>query len=77
MIQVTRKDAKEPLESMLRRFTRRVQQSGVIAVVKQKQHFEKPLSKPERRQRAIVRKERKIIKNQIEQRTGVKSTPRR
>ncbi len=66
MIQVTRKDAKEPLESLLRRFTRRVQQSGVIAVVKQKQHFEKPLSKTERRQRAIVRKERKIIKNQTE-----------
>lgn len=66
MIQVTRKDAKEPLESLLRRFTRRVQQSGVIAVVKQKQHFEKPLSKTERRQRAIVRKERKTIKNQTE-----------
>jgi len=66
MIQVTRKDAKEPLESMLRRFTRRVQQSGVIAVVKQKQHFEKPISKTERRQRAIIRKERKIIKTQTE-----------
>lgn len=66
MIQVTRKDAKEPLEAMLRRFTRRVQQSGVIAVVKQKQYFEKPLSKTERRQRAIVRKERKIIKTQAE-----------
>lgn len=66
MIQVTRKDAKEPLEAMLRRFTRRVQQSGVIAVVKQKQYFEKPLSKTERRQRAIIRKERKIIKTQAE-----------
>jgi ribosomal protein S21 len=66
MIQVTRKDAKEPLESLLRRFTRRVQQSGVIAVVKQKQHFEKPLSKTERRQRAIVRVERKNIKTQAE-----------
>lgn len=64
MIQVTRKDAKEPLESLLRRFTRRVQQSGVIVVVKQKQYFEKPISKTERRQRAIIRKERKIIKNQ-------------
>lgn len=74
MIQVTRKDAKEPLESMLRRFTRRVQQSGVIAVVKQKQYFEKPLSKTERRQRAIVRKERKNIKTQTER---LKPTNRR
>jgi ribosomal protein S21 len=64
MIQVTRKDAKEPLEAMLRRFTRRVQQSGVIAVVKQKQYFEKPISKTERRQRAIIRQERKVVKSQ-------------
>jgi len=64
MIQVTRKDAKEPLESVLRRFTRRVQQSGVITVVKQNQYFEKPLSKRERRQRAIVRSERKNLKSQ-------------
>lgn len=62
MIQVTRKDAKEPLENMLRRFTRKVQQSGVVAVAKQSQYFEKPLSKRERRERAIVRKNRKIQK---------------
>lgn len=49
---------------MLRRFTRRVQQSGVITVVKQKQYFEKPLSKTERRQRAIIRQERKNAKTQ-------------
>lgn len=62
MIQVTRKDPKEPLENMLRRFTRKVQQSGTAAVVKQKQYFEKPISKRERRQRAIVRSERKTQK---------------
>ncbi len=62
MIQVTRKDSKEPLENMLRRFTRKVQQSGVMAVSKQSQYFEKPLSKRERRERAIVRKNRKIQK---------------
>ncbi|MCA9333836.1 30S ribosomal protein S21 [Candidatus Saccharibacteria bacterium] len=62
MIQVTRKDPKEPLENMLRRFTRKVQQSGVIAVAKQNQYFEKPMSKRDRRERAIVRKERKIQK---------------
>lgn len=63
MIQVTRKDAKEPLENMLRRFTRKVQQSGVILAVKQNQYFEKPMSKPERRTRAIIRRDRKNQKN--------------
>ena len=62
MIQVTRKDTKESPENLLRRFNRKVQQAGVIAVVKQKQYFEKPISKVERRQKAIVRQERKSLK---------------
>lgn len=62
MIQVTRKDSKESIENLLRRFTRKVQQSGVIMSAKQVQYFEKPISKPERRQKAIVRRERKAEK---------------
>lgn len=62
MIQVTKKDAKEPTENLIRRFTRKVQQTGVVALAKQAQHFEKPLSKRDRRLKAIVRKERKAIK---------------
>lgn len=62
MIQVTRKDSKESLENLLRRFNRKVQQSGSLAVVKQSQYFEKPVSKRERRQKAIIRKERKAVK---------------
>lgn len=62
MIQVTRKDSKESTENMLRRFTRKVQQSGVIAVAKQGQYFEKPTSKRDRRLKAIVRRERKALK---------------
>ncbi|HET9174683.1 MAG TPA: 30S ribosomal protein S21 [Candidatus Saccharimonadales bacterium] len=62
MIQVTRKDSKESLENLLRRFNRKVQQSGTIAVVKQAQFFEKPTSKRERRSKAIIRQERKAIK---------------
>lgn len=62
MIQVTRKDSKESLENMLRRFTRKVQQSGVVAVAKQNQYFEKPMSKRDRREKAIVRRERKALK---------------
>ena len=62
MIQVTRKDNKESLENMLRRFNRKVQQSGNLAIVKQRQYFEKPISKRDRRLKAIVRQERKISK---------------
>ena len=62
MIQVTRKDSKESVENMLRRFNRKVQQSGIVAIVRQKQYFEKPISKPERRQKAIIRKQRKAQK---------------
>jgi ribosomal protein S21 len=62
MIQVSRKDSKESLENILRRFTRKVQQSGVITTAKQVQYFEKPMSKRDRRQKAIVRRERKAIK---------------
>ncbi|HMS50151.1 MAG TPA: 30S ribosomal protein S21 [Candidatus Saccharibacteria bacterium] len=62
MIQVTRKDSKESFENLLRRFNRKVQQSGLLAVAKQAQYFEKPLSKRDRRKKAIVRRERKIEK---------------
>lgn len=62
MIQVTRKDSKESLENMLRRFTRKVQQAGVVTRAKQNQYFEKPMSKRDRREKAIVRRERKALK---------------
>ena len=56
MIQVTRKDGKESADAMLRRFTRKVQQSGVLATEKNQQFHTKPLSKVERRKSAIARK---------------------
>ncbi len=62
MIQVSRKDSKESTESLLRRFTRKVQQAGVITTAKQAQRFEKPLSKRDRREKAIIRRERKALK---------------
>ena len=64
MIQVTKKDPKESTESLLRRFTRKVQQSGVIITAKSTQYFEKPISKRDRRRKAIVRRARKNIKIQ-------------
>lgn len=62
MLYVTRKDPKEAPENMLRRFNRRVQQSGVLATAKMNQRFQKPLSKRERREKAIIRRERKADK---------------
>ncbi|HVX23843.1 MAG TPA: 30S ribosomal protein S21 [Candidatus Saccharimonadales bacterium] len=62
MIQVSRKDSRESLENLLRRFNRKVQQSGAVSVVKQNQFFEKPVSKRERRRKAIIRQERKALK---------------
>jgi ribosomal protein S21 len=62
MITVTRKDSRESTENMLRRFSRKVQQSGVLASAKQGQHFEKPISKSERRVKAIIRQQRKAQK---------------
>lgn len=62
MVQVTRKDQKEANENIIRRFNRRVLQSGVLAEAKGSMRFSKPISKAERRQKAIIRKERKADK---------------
>lgn len=62
MIQVTRKDSKESVENLLRRFSRKVVQSGMLTTVKERQTFEKPLSKRDRRTKAIIRNERKAAK---------------
>ncbi len=59
MIQVTKKDKNESTESLLRRFSRKMLQSGVVMQVKATQRFEKPLSKRERRKKAIVRTARR------------------
>lgn len=62
MIEVTKKDSKESTENLIRRFNRRVQQAGVINTVKQMQFFEKPISKRDRRSKAIIRQQRKALK---------------
>lgn len=64
MIQVTRKDSNEANENLLRRFNRKVLQSGVLANAKATQRFLKPISKVERRKKAIIRRARKADKVQ-------------
>ena len=62
MVQVTRKDEREANENIIRRFNRKVLQSGILAEAKASKRFAKPISKPERRIKAIIRKERKADK---------------
>lgn len=62
MVQVTRKDEREANENIIRRFNRKVLQSGVLSTAKSSMRFEKPMSKTDRRKKAIIRKERKAEK---------------
>ena len=70
-IQVTRKDQKEANENIIRRFNRKVLQSGVLSEAKTSMRFSKPLSKTERRKKAIIRRERRAEKT-AKMRLGVR-----
>jgi ribosomal protein S21 len=61
-IKVTRKDNQEANENIIRRFNRKVLQSGVMPVVKARMRFSKPISKRDRRRKAIVRDVRRAEK---------------
>lgn len=62
MVQVTRKDEREANENIIRRFNRKVLQSGILAEAKTAMRFSKDISKTERRKKAIIRRERKATK---------------
>jgi ribosomal protein S21 len=62
VLQVIRKDDRESLENLIRRFNKKVQQSGVLGVARRKKYFEKPISKREQREIAIRKKARKEVK---------------
>ncbi len=61
-IKVTRKDQSEANENIIRRFNRKVLQSGMMPLAKSQMRFSKPISKTERRKKAIIREERKAEK---------------
>ena len=63
-IKVTRKDHNEANENIIRRFNRKVLQSGVMPLAKSQQRFSKPISKRERRRKAILREIRKAEKTE-------------
>ncbi len=59
MVKVTRRDDKEANENLIRRFNRKVIQSGVIGAKKASSRVQKKVSKTERRKAAIVAKARR------------------
>ena len=61
-IKVTRKDQNEANENIIRRFNRKVLQSGVMPLAKSQMRFSKPISKRERRKKAILRERHKAEK---------------
>ena len=63
-IKVTRKDQGEANENIIRRFNRKVLQSGIMPLAKSQLRFSKPISKCERRRKAILREIRKAEKTE-------------
>jgi ribosomal protein S21 len=64
-IRVTRKDQSEANENIIRRFNRKVLQSGVMATAKEGMRYAKPISKRDRRIKAILRDKRKDEKAEL------------
>ncbi len=58
MLEVTRKDD-ESVENLVRRFNKKIIQSGILATARKKKYFEKPISKREARAIAIRKSARK------------------
>ncbi len=49
----------ESFESALKRFTKRVQQDGILAEARRREHYEKPSVRPKKKAAAKRRKSRK------------------
>ena len=64
LIKVTRKDPNEANDNIIRRFNRKVLQSGMMPLAKSQLRFSKPISKRERRRKAILRDIRKAEKTE-------------
>ena len=63
-IKVTRKDQSEANENVIRRFNRKVLQSGMMPLAKSQMRYSKPISKRERRKKAILREIRRAEKTE-------------
>ena len=63
-IKVSRKDQSEANENVIRRFNRKVLQSGIMPLAKSQLRFSKSISIRERRVKAILREQRKAEKTE-------------
>ena len=54
----------ESFESMLRRFTKKVQQSDILGEARRREHYEKPSIKRKRKQAAKRRKAARALRRQ-------------
>jgi len=61
VLEVTRKED-ESAENLVRRFNKKVIQSGILTTARKKKYFEKPISKTEARAVAIRKRIRKEAK---------------
>ncbi len=61
VLEVVRKD-QESSENLVRRFNKKVIQSGILATARKKKYFEKPISKRDARAAAIRKRIRKEAK---------------
>ena len=52
----------ERFESLLKRFSKKVQQDGILAEVRRREHFEKPSVKRKRKEAAKKRKAAKALR---------------
>ena len=52
----------ESFESLLKRFSKKVQQEGVLSEVRRREHFEKPSVKRKRKEAAKKRKTAKVFR---------------
>jgi len=53
-------DGRENFESLLKRFSKRVQQDGVLSELRRREHYEKPSVKRKRKEAAKKRKAGRI-----------------
>ncbi|MDI6815125.1 MAG: 30S ribosomal protein S21 [Dehalococcoidales bacterium] len=52
----------ESFESLLRRFNKRVQQDGILAEVRRREHYEKPSTKRKRKEATKRRKSARALR---------------
>ena len=52
----------ETFESALRRFNKKIQQSGILAEARRREHYEKPSVKRKRKQAHARKRQRKALK---------------